>query len=197
MGVTVPQFEISSGVCSRFNPRVGPLPPFWQIVPSWVDDELCAEKLQEALFALPVVSQHRAHQPTKTVRQFEISSGVCSRFKPQNMPLLPFWQMDQSLPGVVETMVETVRHFKISSGACRIWQMDPSLPGVLHAVAETVPQFEISWGACSRFNPWVGPLLPFWQMDPSLPGVMQAMVVTVRQFNVNSGLFSPLVYADL
>jgi len=49
MGVTVPQFEISSGVCSRFNPGVEPLLPFWQIVPSWVDDGLCAEKLQQAL----------------------------------------------------------------------------------------------------------------------------------------------------
>ena len=26
-----------------------------------------------------------------TVRQFEISSRVCSRFRPQNWPLLPFW----------------------------------------------------------------------------------------------------------
>ena len=80
---------------------------------------------------------------------------------------------------------------------CVVVSWTPSLLGEMQTMGVTVPQFEISSGVCSRFNPWVGPLLPFWQMDPSLPGVMQAMVVTVRQFNVNSGLFSPLVYADL
>ena len=52
-----------------------------------------------------------------TVRQFETSSGVCSRFK----HLLRFWQMDLSLPGVVHTMAVTVRQFEISSG------IDPAL----------------------------------------------------------------------
>ena len=53
-----------------------------------------------------------------TVRQFETSSGVCSRFK----HLLRFWQMDLSLPGVVHTMAVTVRdqlrHRSSSVGRC-------------------------------------------------------------------------------
>ena len=49
-----------------------------------------------------------------TVPQFEISSRMCSSFKPPLDPLLQFWKMDQSLPGVVALAV-TVRQFKISS----------------------------------------------------------------------------------
>ena len=51
-----------------------------------------------------------------TVRQFEISSGVCSRFRPHKGPLLRFWKMDPSSPGVVQTLAVTVRQFEISSG---------------------------------------------------------------------------------
>ena len=51
-----------------------------------------------------------------TVRQFEISSGVCNRFRPHVRPSLRFWQMDPSSPGVVQTKGVTVRQFKISSG---------------------------------------------------------------------------------
>ena len=40
------------------------------------------------------------HAMAETVPQFGISSRVCSRFRPQMMPLLRFWQMDPSLPGV-------------------------------------------------------------------------------------------------
>ena len=47
-----------------------------------------------------VVTWGDADAMAVTVRQFEISSGVCSRFKPQVGPLLRFWQMDPSLPGV-------------------------------------------------------------------------------------------------
>ena len=45
------------------------------------------------------------HPTAVTVRQFEISSTVCSRFKPLLMgPLLRFWQMDPSSPGVMHNM---------------------------------------------------------------------------------------------
>ena len=67
-----------------------------------------------------------------TVRQFEISSSVCSRFKPQRVPLLPFWKMDPSLPGVMQTMVVTVQQFEISSRACSRFKTPMrSLPGLL------------------------------------------------------------------
>ena len=41
------------------------------------------------------------HTLAVTVRQFKISSRVSSRFKPARRgPLLRFWKMDPSLPGV-------------------------------------------------------------------------------------------------
>ena len=157
---TVPQFGISSRVCSRFKPHAGHLLRFWQMDTS-----------------LPGVVQNMA----VTVRQFEISSGVCSKFKPQLGPLLRFWQMDPSLLGVMETLVVTVQQFKISSGLSsrfrreitrllRFWQMDPSSLGVILSMAVTVRQFEISFGVCSKFKPHTRHLLRFWQMDTSLPG---------------------------
>ena len=100
-----------------------------------------------------------------TVRQFEISSRVCSRTMPQKGHLL------------------------------RFWQMDPSLPGVRKNGVVTFPQFKISWGVYSKFKPQLLPLLRFWKMDPSLPGVIKTVAVTVPQFNMHSGLFSPVVMA--
>ncbi len=50
------------------------------------------------------------------VRQFEISSRVCSRFKPPKRPLLRFWKMDPSLPGVDHQMAVAVRQFNMNSG---------------------------------------------------------------------------------
>ena len=90
--------------------------------------------------SLPGVMQTLA----ATVRQFKISSGVCSRFKPLILPLLQFWKMDPSWLGGNHSMAVTVRQFKSSS---RVW---------------------------SRFKPHMGPLPRFWKMDPSSPGVMQA-----------------------
>ena len=78
----------------------------------------------------------------ETVRHFSMSSRVCGRFKPPKRPLL------------------------------RFWKMDPSWPGVIRAVGETVQQFKISSWVCSRFKPLLRHLLRFWQMDLSLPGVM-------------------------
>ena len=110
------------------------------------------------------------HTVVVTVRKFDISWRVCSRFKPLLWgPLLRFWQMDQSLPGVLQALVETV------------WQ------------------FEISWSGCaadssccfgSRFKPQILHLLRFWQ-DPSFLGVMHTVVV-----KGNSGLSSLVVYAE-
>ena len=137
-----------------------------------------------------------------TVGQFEISSGVCGRFKPQTGPLLRFWQMDRSSPGVKQTVAVTVRQFEISSGVCgrfrpmivpllRFWQMDLSSPGVKQTVAVTVGQFEISSRVCSRFKPHhPGPLLQLWQMDRSSPGVKQTAAETVRQFEISSRVYS-------
>ena len=62
-----------------------------------------------------------------TVRQFEISSGVSGRFKPQCLlglsayaisapPLLRFWTMDPWLPGVLQRVAVTVRQFNVNSG---------------------------------------------------------------------------------
>ena len=55
------------------------------------------------------------HPVVVTVRQFEISSGVYSRFKPHMGPLLLFLKMDPSLHGVVQTLAVTVQQFEISS----------------------------------------------------------------------------------
>jgi len=62
--------------------------------------------------SLPGVMQHMA----VTVPQFEISSGVCSRFRLQSVHLLRFLQMDPSLPGVMQSLVVTAGQFNINSG---------------------------------------------------------------------------------
>ena len=49
----------------------------------------------------------------------------------------------------------------------RFWKMDQSLPGVRQTLAVTVRQFKTSSGVCSRFKPMLMPLLQFWKMDPS------------------------------
>ena len=130
-------------------------------------------------------------------------------------PLLRFWQMDPSLPGVMQTLAVTVRQLEISSLVCsrfkpqlagpllRFWQMDPWLPGAMQTVAVTVRQFEISSRACSRFRPQMMPLLRFWQMDPSLPGVLHAcggdssavrdQLMGVQQIQATPGAFAAIL----
>ena len=141
----------------QIQAQVGPLLRFWKMDPS-----------SAGVMQTMVV----------TVRQFEISSGVWSRFRPHIWPLLRFWKMDLSLPGVMHALAVTVRQFKISSGvSCRFkpqnrpllrcWQMDPSSPGVLQTVVVTVRQFEISSGVSCRFKPQNRPLLRFWKTEPS------------------------------
>ena len=102
-----------------------------------------------------------------TVRQFKVSSRVCSRYRPLVMgPLLRFCKMDLSLLGALRAGAVTVRQFKISSGVCskfnplllpvlRFWKMDPSLPGVGGTTAATVRQFKVSSRVCSRYRPLV------------------------------------------
>ena len=53
-----------------------------------------------------IVTWRRCSTVVVTVREFKISSGVCSRFKPRVIlePLLRFWQMDPSLHGVKQTL---------------------------------------------------------------------------------------------
>ena len=83
-------------------------------------------------------------------------------------PLLRFWKMDQSLPGVIQAMVVTVRQFEISSRVCSRFKPqvlpllrfleDGSVVTWGHAdfdMAVTVRQFEISSGVCSRFKPLI------------------------------------------
>ena len=96
-----------------------------------------------------------------TVQQFEISSRVCSRFKPQS--------------GAFAAI--------LADGSVVTW-------GNAQTMAVTVRQFKISSRVCSRFKPLSLPLLPFWKMDPSSPGVMQTVAVTVRQFEISSRVCS-------
>ena len=89
--------QIQSTYCKWIESAAhpGPLLRFWKMDPS----------LLGALRAGAV-----------TVRQFEVSSRVCSRCKPLVMGPLPrFWKMDASLPGGGNTMVVTVG-YKMSSG---------------------------------------------------------------------------------
>ena len=79
-----------------------------------------------------------------TVRQFKISSRVCSRFKPLGL---------RAFAAILE------------DGSVVTW-------GDLQtSMVVTVRQFEISSRVCSKFKPLIMPLLRFWKMDPSLPGV--------------------------
>ena len=63
-----------------------------------------------------------------TVRQFEISSVVCSRFRPQIQHLLRFWQTNPSLPGVTQTKAVTVQKWEISSEVCGRFRLQRGAP---------------------------------------------------------------------
>ena len=146
MAVTVLQFEISLGVCSKFNPDVLPLLRFWQVDPLLGDAHSGGDSsaVRDQLKGVQQNSSHRGRLLLRfwkmdpslpgvmqdmavTVLQFEISLGVCSKFKPQSTPLLRFWKMDLWLPGVIHTMVVTLRQFEISS---RVFSPVVCLPGV-------------------------------------------------------------------
>ena len=101
-----------------------------------------------------------------TAPRSKISSGMCSRFRPQIVHLLRSWQMDPSLHGVTQIMVVTALRCKIISGMCsrfrphwmhllRSWQMDLWLRGETQSAVETALQPEISSGMRSRFRPQV------------------------------------------
>ena len=131
-----------------------------------------------------------------TVRQFEVSSRVCSRFNPLTVvsglnllhaqgfccdsgrwirPYLGrsrprWWQLGSS---------RSAQGCAARPGPLlRFWKMDPSLLGALRAGAVTVRQFEVSWAFAAM------------KMDASWPGVGNTMVVTVR-YKMSSGVFSP------
>ena len=144
MAVTVRQFKISSGVCSRFKPHMLPLLRFWKMDPSLpgvdadcggdssaVRDQLKGVQQIQATNGLCCHSGRwiRRHLGSCRwwVRQFKISSGVCSRFKPHMLPLLRFWQMDPSWPGVdavggdssaVRDQLKGVQQIQGGSGLC-------------------------------------------------------------------------------
>ena len=84
VALTVRQFDIELKGVQQIHATSGrPLLQFWKMDP-----------------LLPGAVQKKA----VTVRQFKMSSKVCSRFTPHGRPLLRFWQTDPSLPGVVQTM---------------------------------------------------------------------------------------------
>ena len=86
-------------------------------------------------------------------------------FKPHKIwDLLRYWQMDRLLPGVIRSLVETVRTCKISGRVCntfrarivhslRYWQMDQLLPGAIHCMVVTAPESMINPEVFVRFRP--------------------------------------------
>ena len=156
--------------------------------------------------SLPGVMQTMA----VTVRQFEISSRVCSRFKPQ------VWGL----------CCDSGRWIRRYLGFCRLCGGDSSavrdqLKGV-QQIQATIWAFAailadgsvVTWGdalcggdssavrdqlkGVQQIQATGGPLLRFWKMDPSLPGVMHSLAVTVRQFEISSRVcsrFKPQVRA--
>ena len=136
LAATVRQFEISSGVCSRFKPLILPLLRSWKMDPwllgviensggdsSAVRDQLKGvQQIQAthgALCCLCCDSGRWICRYLGSCRlwwwqfgQFEISWRVCTKFKPHVRLLLRFWQMDPSLPGVMQSVAATVLQFR-------------------------------------------------------------------------------------
>ena len=146
MAVTVQQFKISSGVCGRFRPQMGPLLRFCKMDLLWPGVmkgvAVTVRQFERFYRVLCRFKPHVKIQATRQafaailedgsvvtwVRQFKIGSGVCSKLKPQVVRLLQFLKMDLSIPGVMQTLAVTVRQFKISSRVfspvvCVGWKM--------------------------------------------------------------------------
>ena len=112
-------WKISSRVCSRFKPQSQAFAAILEdgSVVTWGVAEISWRVTVQGKFC-------------------ESSSGVCSIFKPPHKrvsrfklwPLLRFWKMDPSLPGVMQTMAVTVRQFKISSRVCS--RFKPQVTGI-------------------------------------------------------------------
>ena len=95
----------------------------------------------------------------------KIRSRVCSRFRPLILPLLPFWKMDLSLPGVmqhcggdssaVRDQLKGVQQIQATVTAFAAILEDGSVVtwGDARTMVVTVRQFEISSRVCSRFRP--------------------------------------------
>ena len=139
---------------------------------------------------------------------------MCNKFRPHvktvKVHLLPFWPMDTSLPGAIQTMVVTAPQFKISSRMCSklkpqvahslpSWLMDPWCPGAIQVVLVTAQKFEIGPGMSKKFRPQTLHFPQFWQMDHWLPGAIHAihsLVVTGPHFKISSRMrakFNPWV----
>ena len=82
--------------------------------------------------------------------EFEISSRVCSRFRPQTRPFLRFWKMDPWLPGVMQDLAVTVRQFEISWALFS--QVQLCVPK-WHASWEVIPRNRTCWSFCSAVTP--------------------------------------------
>ena len=166
--VTVRQFETSWGGCSRFKPLFEAFAAILAdgSVVTWGDPD-CGGDSSEVRDQLKGARQIQAthnvglcgdsgrwirrylgstNSVAVTVRKFEISSRVCSRFKPliTVLPLLRFWKMDPWLPGhwLMQSMAVTVQQFEISSGVCIRFR--PVLIGAFAAILEDGSV--VTWG---------------------------------------------------
>ena len=136
------------------------------------------------------------------VRQFKISSGVCSRFKPQVRPLLRFsssmkWGGVQC--GLLSQMplpvLQEVQAIFIDGLPIGGYEPSRTL-GLLQQTErkDTIP-------STTQIDLFLDKLpsgfLFFLSVDPSSPGAMQMQAVTVRQFKISSGVwcrFKPQVW---
>ena len=169
MAVTVRQFKISSKVCSRCRPPLGLLLLFWKMDPSFTwgyadaggDNSAVRDQIKDVQhirghilrpFAWrfwqmdTVVTWGDPAPVAVTVRQFKISSRVCTRFRPHAYAF------------ACDLWTDAIRRYL---GLCR-------------RLAVTIPQFEIRSKDVQHIRGHIlRPLLRFWQMDLSLPGVIQ------------------------
>ena len=172
--MTVRQFEISSG-CAADSSHNGAF----------------AAILEDG----SVVTWGDADDLAVTVRQFEISSRVCSRFKPHGGAFAAILEdgsvvtwgdatggdssaVRDQLKGVQQIQA-TNRAFAaiLADGSVVTWG-DADFGGDSSAVRDQLKGVQ----QIQATN--YGPLLRFWKMDPSLPGV-HTVVVTVRQFEIS------------
>ena len=140
MAVTVRQFKISSGVCSRFKPHLGPLLRFWKM-------DLSLLGVMQITLAVTVRMDLSVRDQLKGVQQIQATRfGLCcdsGRWICRDLGIVPTYGGDSSavrdqLKGVQQIQADRLRPL------LRFWKMDPSLPGVMQTLAVTVRQFEIS-----------------------------------------------------
>ena len=221
LAVTVRQFKISSRVCGRFKPQVGPLLRFWKMdlslpgvmqtmavtVRQFEDQLKGVQQIQATGGAFAailedgsVVTWGRANQcgdssavrdQLKGVQQIQATNGAFAAIL-EDGSVVTWGNADfGGDSAAVRDQLKGVQQVQATvPPLLQFWKMDQSLPGVKYTLAVSVRQFKISSRVCSRFKPQVGPLLRFWKMDLSLPGVMQTMAVTVLEFEISSRVCS-------